>query len=205
MASTYINNLRLNELGTGDASGTWGTVTNLNLELVGEALGNNNEGLSDSATHTSTVSDGASATPRSLYLTYTGTLSQQCTITLAPNDVKIVKIIKNGTSGSQNIVMKQGSGATISIAPGETKILSFDGAGASAAVSEATNGVSMGSVAMTGTPTAPTAGANTNTTQVASTAFVQQELGHIVVIEQVSAGDPVAGDFTNGAIFVGQY
>ena len=176
MASTYINNLRLNELGTGDASGTWGTVTNLNLELIGEALGNNNEGLSDSATHTSTVSNGASATPRSLYLTYTGTLSQQCTITLAPNDVKIVKIIKNGTSGSQNIVMKQGSGATISIAPGETKILSFDGAGA-----------------------------NTNTTQVASTAFVQQQLGHIVVIEQVSAGDPVAGDFTNGAIFVGQY
>jgi hypothetical protein len=40
---------------------------------------------------------------------------------------------------------------------------------------------------------------------VASTAFVQQELGHIVVIEQVSAGDPVAGDFTNGALFVGQY
>ena len=205
MASTYINNLRLNELGTGDASGTWGTITNLNLELVGEALGTENESLSDSATHTSQVSDGASATPRSMHLTYTGTLSQQCTITLAPNDIKVVKIVKNGTSGSQNIVMKQGSGATISIAPGETKILGFDGGGATAAVSEITNGISMGSVAMTGTPTAPTAGANTNTTQVASTAFVQQEIGHVVVIEAVSAGDPVAGDFTNGAIFVGQY
>ena len=30
---------------------------------------------------------------------------------------------------------------------------------------------------LTGTPTAPTAGANTNTTQIATTAFVQQEIG----------------------------
>lgn len=205
MASTYINNLRLNELGTGDASGTWGTITNANLELIADALGGTNEGLSDSASHTSTVSDGSAATPRSLFLTYTGNLSQQCTVTLAPNSVKIVKIIKNGTSGSQNLVIKQGSGATISISPGETKILNFDGAGAGAAVTEVTNGISMSSLAMTGTPTAPTAGVNTNTTQVASTAYVQQEIGHVVVIEAVSAGDPVAGDFTNGALFVGQY
>ena len=28
MASTYVNDLRLNEMATGDASGSWGTVTN---------------------------------------------------------------------------------------------------------------------------------------------------------------------------------
>jgi len=39
MASTYVNNLRLNEMATGDGSGTWGTTTNTNLELIGEALG----------------------------------------------------------------------------------------------------------------------------------------------------------------------
>ena len=33
------------------------------------------------------------------------------------------------------------------------------------------------SPALTGTPTAPTAAANTNTTQIATTAFVQQEIG----------------------------
>ena len=37
MASTYVNDLRLNEMGTGDESGNWGVVTNLNLELIGEA------------------------------------------------------------------------------------------------------------------------------------------------------------------------
>ena len=39
MASTYVNDLRLNEMATGDESGNWGVVTNLNLELIGEALG----------------------------------------------------------------------------------------------------------------------------------------------------------------------
>jgi hypothetical protein len=54
--------------------------------------------------------------------------------------------------------------------------------------------------------TAPTANANTNTTAIATTAFVQQELGHVVVLETDSGNvDPVAGDFTNGALFVGQY
>ena len=34
MASTYVNDLRLNEMATGDASGTWGdTVTNTNLRV----------------------------------------------------------------------------------------------------------------------------------------------------------------------------
>ena len=58
----------------------------------------------------------------------------------------------------------------------------------------------------TGTPAVPTASANTNTTQIASTAYVQQELGHLLVMEaDASNDDPVAGDFTNGAIFVGQF
>ena len=37
MASTYVNDLRLNEMATGDAVGTWGTTTILILELIGEA------------------------------------------------------------------------------------------------------------------------------------------------------------------------
>ena len=32
MASTYVNNLRLEEIGSGEQSGTWGDTTNTNLE-----------------------------------------------------------------------------------------------------------------------------------------------------------------------------
>ena len=45
MASTYVNDLRLNEMATGDESGNWGNVTNANLELIGEALGYGTEGI----------------------------------------------------------------------------------------------------------------------------------------------------------------
>ena len=38
MASTFINDLVLNEMATGDQSGSWGTVTNLNLEMIAEAF-----------------------------------------------------------------------------------------------------------------------------------------------------------------------
>ena len=35
--ATYVNDLRLKEIATGDEAGTWGTSTNTNLELIGEA------------------------------------------------------------------------------------------------------------------------------------------------------------------------
>ncbi len=35
--ATYVNNLRLKEIATGDESGTWGTSTNTNLELIADS------------------------------------------------------------------------------------------------------------------------------------------------------------------------
>jgi hypothetical protein len=138
MASTYVNDLRLNEMATGDASGTWGTVTNTNLELIGEALGFGTEAITTNAdTHTSTVADGATDPARAMYIKYTGTLDSACTITIAPNTLNRLHFIENGTSGSQNIIISQGSGANITIPPGDTKAVYLDGAGSGAAVVDA--------------------------------------------------------------------
>ena len=138
MASTYVNNLRLNEMGTGDASGTWGNTTNTNLELIGEALGFGTEAITTNAdTHATTVADGASDAGRAMYLKYTGTLDSACTITIAPNTMKRMQFIENATSGSQNIIISQGSGANITILAGDTKAVYLDGAGSGAAVVDA--------------------------------------------------------------------
>ena len=138
MASTYVNDLRLNELGTGDGSGTWGTTTNTNLELIAEGLSYGTEGITTNAdTHTSTVADGSTDPARSMYIEYTGTLDSACTITIAPNTLSRVHFIENGTSGSQNIIIKQGSGATVTIPPGDTKVVYLDGAGSTAKVVDA--------------------------------------------------------------------
>jgi hypothetical protein len=138
MASSYDNDLRLNEMATGDGSGTWGTTTNTNLALIAEAFSYGTEVITTNAdTHTTTIADGATDPGRSLYLKYTGTLDSACTITIAPNDISKVWIIENGTSGSQNIIISQGSGATITIPAGDTKVVYSDGAGAGAAFVDA--------------------------------------------------------------------
>ena len=138
MTSTYVNDLRLNELGTGDGSGTWGDTTNTNLELIGEALSFGTEAITTNAdTHTSTVADGATDPARSMFIKYTGTLDSACTITIAPNTLSRVHFIENATSGSQNIIISQGSGANVTIAPGDVKAVYLDGAGSGAAVVDA--------------------------------------------------------------------
>ena len=139
MASTYVNDLRLNELATGDGSGTWGNTTNTNLELIAEAFGFGTEAITTNAdTHTSTVADGAADQARAIYIIYTGTLDSACTITIGPDTLNRVHIIKNGTSGSQNILIKQGSGggAAVTIPPGDTKVVSLNGAGSGAIVTD---------------------------------------------------------------------
>jgi hypothetical protein len=138
MASSYVNDLRLNEMATGDASGTWGTTTNTNLELIAEAFSYGTEAITTNAdTHTTTIADGATDPGRSMYLKYTGTLDSACTITIGPNTVSKVWIIENGTSGSQDIILSQGSGANITIPAGDTKVVYSDGAGAGAAFFDA--------------------------------------------------------------------
>jgi hypothetical protein len=148
--ATYDNDLRLKEIATGDESGGWGTSTNTNLSLIADAFGYGSEAITTNAdTHTTTIADFSADAGRALYLKYTGTLDSACTITLGPNTVSKVWIIENATSGSQNIIIKQGSGATVTIAADAVKVVYSDGGGSGAAVYDALSDLNLG-----GTPTA---------------------------------------------------
>jgi len=149
MASTYVNDLRLNELGTGDGSGTWGTTTNTNLELIGEAFGFGTEAITTNAdTHASVVADGSSDQARAMYIKYTGALDSNCTITIGPNTNSRVHIIENattdsGASGPYSIIISQGSGANVTIPNGQVSMVYLDGAGSGAAVVDALTDLSI--------------------------------------------------------------
>ena len=150
MTSTFVNDLRLNEMATGDQSGSWGTVTNTNLELIGEAFGYGTEAITTNAdTHTTTIADGAADPGRSMFLKYTGTLDSACTITIGPNTVSKMWFIENATSGSQNIIISQGSGANITIPAGQTKAVYSDGAGSGAAFVDAFTALNVAGVSPT--------------------------------------------------------
>ena len=131
MASTYVNNLMLNEMATGDGSGTWGTTTNTNLELIGQALGYGTRAIANASTDNITIADGTSDSDRAMYLKLTGG-DQDCTVTLAPNTINKVWIIENATS--YTLTFSQGSGANVAVASGAVKLLATDGAGSGAAV-----------------------------------------------------------------------
>jgi hypothetical protein len=112
-----------------------GTVTNTNLELIGEAFSYGTETIGD-ADSTLTIADGAADAARSFYLKITSSVDLTTTriVTLGPNTVSKVWMIENATTGSQVITIKQGSGATINVPNGQVKMISTDGAGSGGAV-----------------------------------------------------------------------
>ena len=155
--ATYVNNLRLKEITTGDEDGTWGTSTNTNLELITDALGYGTKQVAADSNETFTMPDATADGTRALYLKFTsaGSLTATRTLTLAPNTVSKMWMIENATSGSQSIIIKQGSGAEVTIATGAKAWVYTDGAGAGAAVTLAnpteTGTGTVTSIATTGT------------------------------------------------------
>jgi hypothetical protein len=134
--ATYVNNLRLKEITTGDEDGTWGTSTNTNLELITDGFSYGTKEIAADANETFTMPDATADATRSLYLKFTSAVSLTATreITLGPNTVSKTWIIENATTGSQIITIKQGSGATVNVANGSKVMVVTDGAGAGAAV-----------------------------------------------------------------------
>jgi len=134
--ATYVNNLRLKEITTGDEDGTWGTSTNTNLELITDGFSYGTKEMAADANETFTMPDATADATRSLYLKFTSAVDLTATreITLGPNTVSKTWIIENATTGGQIITIKQGSGATVNIPNGSKVMVVTDGAGAGAAV-----------------------------------------------------------------------
>ena len=146
MTSTYVNDLRLNEMATGDQSGAWGTVTNLNLEMIAEAFAYGTEAIANASTHTITVPDGAKGDERRFYLKCTGG-GQACTVTLAPNTVSKVWMIENATS--YTLTFTQGSGANVAVLAGQVKMIATDGAGSGAVIYDLLTDVNLAGTTVT--------------------------------------------------------
>tara|TARA_B110000879_G_scaffold212264_1_gene307732 strand:- start:1990 stop:4131 length:2142 start_codon:yes stop_codon:yes gene_type:complete len=157
--ATYVNDLRLKEIGTGESSGTWGTETNVNLELIGDAMGYATKSIANASTATITMPDGTASNGelRSLYLKLTGG-GQACTVTLGPNTVNKVWIVENATS--YTLTFSMGSGANVAVGAGLTKVIAGDGAGSGADILDVLKNMSLGgdlTISGTFNPTGDTA------------------------------------------------
>lgn len=134
MASSYTNNSGIEKIETGAQSGTWGTTTNTNFDIIDRAISGVGAISLSGTTHTLTTSDGALSEGGYRVLVLGGSPSGTNTITITPNDQGKFYIVSN--ESGESAIFTQGSGGNVTVTNGTKTIIYADGAGAGAAVSE---------------------------------------------------------------------
>jgi hypothetical protein len=187
MASTYSTDLRLELIGSGEQSGVWGSTTNLNLgSLVEQAIAGVETIAISSSNQALTAFYGAVDQSRNAVLV----LSSGAAANVYVPPVSKVYVVKN--TGSYAITMYNSTvlgnttaaGTGLAVAAGTTVSMFTDGTNFSAAgiatgTSTGTGNLvysaspTISSPTFTGTPLAPTASVSTDSTQIATTAFVR--------------------------------
>ena len=172
MSSTYSPNLQIELPGAGDQAGNWGSTTNTNLgTLLEQAIGGYTTQAMADADQTLTMTPGASATARNMFIECTGTLTAGRSLIVpgtSPSANKKLYYIYNNTSGGYSITVKVSGQTGVAVPAGYKMALVCNGTDIVTAENY------LLSPYLGGTPTAPTASAGTSTTQIATTAFVQQ-------------------------------
>ena len=154
MSSTYTTSLTLTQIGNGEQSGTWGTTTNTNWQLIEDSVaGVAQVTVSGSTGATLSVANGTTDQSRNAVIVVTGSISTSVAI-VAPL-VKKVYIISNQTSGGFAITIGATTGSTVSIANGLTTLVYCDGTNFFAGITGFTGGNLniTGTISATGTIT----------------------------------------------------
>ncbi len=126
MSATYSTNLALELIGTGDQAGNWGATNNLNIgTLLEQAVsGYTTQAVSTGTTTTLTMSNGASATARNMFIELTGTAGTSTQL-VVPANRKLYFIYNNTSSGAVQVLVSGQTG--VSVANGAKLILVCNG------------------------------------------------------------------------------
>jgi hypothetical protein len=146
MPSTYTTNLGIEKIATGEQSGTWGTTTNTNLDLLDEAVNGiisitlSSAGSSGSPTALP-ITDGASSNGRNKFIEFVdgGDLGGTAYVQLTPNNAEKIVHIRNSLSGSRSVIVFQGTynaSNDFEIVSGADVLLKFNGGGSGATVTD---------------------------------------------------------------------
>ena len=129
MASTYSSDLKLELMTTGEKSGTWGTITNTNLQQLEQAASGYLSLAVGSADVALALSNGAISNGKNLYFKLTGTLTANRTVTM-PDSTERVFIVEDATARSSSnytLTVKTVSGTGLALPVGSTTVLYSDG------------------------------------------------------------------------------
>ena len=111
MASSYSTDLKLELMVTGENAGTWGDITNTNLNILQQAIGGYQEvSIAGGAQTTALVfSNGVISNGKNAVIKLTGTITGNQIVTI-PDGIEKTYIIYNGTTGAFTVQIKTVSG-----------------------------------------------------------------------------------------------
>jgi hypothetical protein len=112
MASTFSTDLKLELMATGENSGTWGTKTNTNLNLLQQAIAGYQAIALTSTNTTLAMTDATISDARNAVIKFTGTLSANSTV-FVQTGIEKTYILENGTSGAFTLALNQVGGASV--------------------------------------------------------------------------------------------
>jgi len=129
MASSTSSDLKLELITTGEKSGTWGTITNTNLQILEQAASGYLSLAVGSSDVALSLANHATANGKNLYYKLTGTLTANRTVTM-PDSAERVFIVEDATSRSSSnytLTVKTVSGTGLALPVGSTTVLYSDG------------------------------------------------------------------------------
>jgi len=146
MPSTYTVNLGIEKPATGEQSGTWGTTTNTNFDILDQAI---NGSLSLTLTSAGTsgspnilaIDNGAVSDGRNKWIEFTSAsdLGANVFVRLDPNDAEKIVFFRNSLPGSRSVFVFQGTynaSNDFEIPAGFDVVLRFDGVGTGSTVTD---------------------------------------------------------------------
>jgi len=129
MASSTSSDLKLELITTGEKSGTWGTITNTNLQILEQAASGYLALAVGSADVALSLANYATSNGKNLYYKLTGTLTGNRIVTM-PDGAERVFIIEDATARSSSnftLTVKTASGTGVAVPIGAKMVLYSDG------------------------------------------------------------------------------
>jgi hypothetical protein len=129
MASSTSSDLKLELITTGEKSGTWGTITNTNLQILEQAASGYLALAVGAADVALSLANYATSNGKNLYYKLTGTLTANRTVTM-PDGAERVFIIEDATARSSSnftLTVKTASGTGVAVPIGAKMVLYSDG------------------------------------------------------------------------------
>ena len=129
MASSTSSDLKLELITTGEKAGTWGTITNTNLQILEQAASGYLSLSVASADVALALDNFAVSNGKNLYYKLTGTLAANRTVTM-PDSAERVFIVEDATARSSSnytLTVKTVSGTGVTIPVGAKVVLYSDG------------------------------------------------------------------------------